>query len=94
MSTEPPYDNVAELRRALSSRDADVRADAYADVFEADLDPRDVLSDDPPQEQLVAAGIVAASSSQESRDDKLAKMVDLLEEIASNTAGGTSGGTS
>lgn len=89
MPNDYPYPDVASLRRALSSGDADQRSTAYQELFQADVDPSAVMSDDPPEEALVEAGVIPPDDTRTTRDDYLQQMVSLLEDIAENTGGGS-----
>lgn len=72
------YESTAELREALTSDQADRRATAYGDVFEAGLQPQAVLSDEPPETELAEAGLVPTARDQRTRNDRLE---DILAEL-------------
>lgn len=86
------YRSVAELRQALSSDDADRRADAYGAVYgvDDDIEPRDVLGENPPKDILVEAGVVESEEEGWSRRETLEDIVDRLDELIEAVEGGGS----
>lgn len=83
------YDNLPALRRALSSDDADARANAYGACFEAGVEPSAVLSDDPPEGDLEDAGVIPTGEERETREDREEQMITLLREIRDALTGGS-----
>lgn len=73
---ETEYDGLAALRAALTADDPDERAPAYGAVYEADLEPSEVLGQEPPEDRLVEAGVIPSS------EDRGRTTQDTLEEIA------------
>lgn len=90
MSTETQYSSVASLRESLTSDNPDTRAEAYTAVLNADVQPSLILNTPPDSgavNQLVEAGVLPAPADDTPGSDRFARMVELLEEIASNTGG-------
>lgn len=88
------YNSLAELRRAMVSGDPDRRATAYAAVYQADLNASEVLDDEPGEEvvqTLVDQDIVPESGTEGGVDARewRPRVIELLEEIAANTGGGS-----
>lgn len=81
------YDSLAKLRAALTSDDAEARSSAYSAVLSNDIRPNDVLDDDPPVEELQDAGVIPSSPDRMGRDDKLDRIIELLEEISGSGGG-------
>jgi hypothetical protein len=88
----PPYPNLPALRADLTSDDPDARGSAYRAVYEADLEPSDVLAEDPDEsviDRLVGAEIIpeGRTADRPSSAEYQADIVALLEQIVSNTGG-------
>lgn len=89
------YDNIAELRRALSADSPDRRANAYGDVMAQDVQPSQILETPPDSaavQTLVEAGVVADEDTGNQgppASDRWARIEELLETIAANTGGGS-----
>lgn len=85
---EPQYDGLASLRQALTADDPDQRAPAYGAVMEADLEPSEVLSTEPPEGQLRQAGVIPEKGGRDQTTDaQMARVIELLEQIEANTGG-------
>lgn len=76
---ETDYDSLAKLRAALTSDDASARSDAYGAVLSNDIEPTDVLGEDPPAQALKDAGVIPEDGGGEGHLDVLKDIRDLLE---------------
>lgn len=83
------YDNLANLRAALTSDNVDRRTDAYEAVLSNDIQPKDVLGESPPEQALRDAGVLPPSDEAASRADREQQIIKLLEQIVENTGGGS-----
>lgn len=85
-----PYQSLPDLRAALSSDEPDTRVDAYRAVFEADLEPRAVMGNDPPEDELVAAGVIEDGDSDDGEptaQGQRARIIELLEQLTGDSGG-------
>lgn len=85
------YESLAELRRALSADDPDRRANAYGDIMEHDVQPSQVLTEEPAeavlstlrQEKVLPEQAQTGMPTSEYRN----QVVALLQDIKANTGG-------
>lgn len=85
------YENLKALRLAVTSDDANDRAEAYQNVLDAGIDPSDVRSPDPPVQELRDAGIIPEEENQAPPASELRqRQVELLEDIRDAVSGGES----
>lgn len=83
------YQNLARLREALTSDDAETRSEAYGVVYEkADVSPTEVLNDDDVEQHLQEVGVVEAPDNRTSNHEQREQIIELLQQIEANTAGG------
>lgn len=80
------YPSLATLRSVLTAQDPDDRGEAYGAVYEAGVNPSDVLGVEPSDETvdtLVESGVIPKDSAEDYRDaaEYRQETVGLLEEI-------------
>lgn len=95
----PQFNDIAELRSALTSDDPDERAPAYGAVMNEDVQPSAVLQSQPDEaavESLVDADVIpspdqtggrAAAERDEEKAQLLREIRDAVQAIADNTGG-------
>lgn len=82
------YQNLAKLRSALTSDDAETRSEAYGTVYEqADVSPQTVLSDDEVVDHLRDVGVLEAEEQRPSSAEQRDRIIELLQNIEANTGG-------
>lgn len=95
----PQFNDIAELRSALTSDDPDQRAPAYGAVMNQDVQPSAVLQSEPDEtavQSLVDADVIpepnssrgrAAAERDEEKAQLLREIRDAVQDIADNTGG-------
>lgn len=87
----PEYDNLADLRQALSADDPDSRAEAYGAVMQHDVEPSQLLQtppDDGAVETLRSADVLAQPGEEDrSAADQRQEILEKLNEIADHLGG-------
>lgn len=90
---ETQYSNLAALRSELTTDDPDERANAYGAVMEHDVQPSQVLGNDPDDEaveKLVEAGVIPeqAANGGRSAAEREEEALAVLKEIRDAVQGG------
>lgn len=75
------YGSTRQLLNSLTSDEADTRAQAYQDVYEAGFQPGEVRSD-PPEDRLREAGLIPEEGPDyPDTSERFERIEQLLEEI-------------